>query len=303
MDRLLVARAVSFVLIASVLPGCAAHRPLHSARVSIGVPVRVTQPSPLQHSLFARHPAGKLSEETLQRILAAPLEFTLPARVGVLPIARAFDWRGPGPDYGRPPASARALADALRRGESFSFVTEMMPIPSGALGMEALREVAARYQLRYLLLYSEHFETEARLTGFAAAYATVLGAFFIRGHRLFARGYLEATLFDAKTGLLLFTKRLGVAADRAATPFGHAAKLRALANRTATEGAPALAKEVLALATRLQSESEEQALARDETPPEPPTTQPAPVSHGPSLPRGPGALIATATAAGESERR
>ena len=249
-----------------MLAGCAAMQPRFSTRhVAQAATVRAA-PEVLRESLFARHPAGKLSEAALQRILGAPMQFVLPARVGVLPVVRAFDWRGPGPNYGRPPAAARALAHALRQTQTFSFVTEMMPIPSGALGMEALREVAARYQLRYLLLYTETVDTEARLTPYAAAYATLIGALFIRGHRLHARGYLEATLFDAKTGVLLFTTRRGVEADRAASPFGHARKLRTLARGTAMAGAPELAKDVLTLATRLHAETEDQAFATDDAP-------------------------------------
>ena len=47
------------------------------------------------------------------------------------------------------------LAAGLVGAEHFTLITEVLPIPSGALGMEALREVAARYRLRYLLLYRE----------------------------------------------------------------------------------------------------------------------------------------------------
>jgi hypothetical protein len=51
-----------------------------------------------------------------------------------------------------------------------------MPIPSGALGMEALREVAARYRLRYVLLYREIIRPRTRLNGWAWTYPTLLGA-------------------------------------------------------------------------------------------------------------------------------
>ena len=108
-------------------------------------------PPPLDRSLFDKSPQGALTEEALQKILAAPIELELPARVGVLPIMTATDWRGPGPDS-RVPAGVAPLVKKLREDAAFSLVTQTMVIPSGSLGMEALREIAARYRLRYLLL-------------------------------------------------------------------------------------------------------------------------------------------------------
>src|SRR3954471_19696712 len=112
-------------------------------------------PPPLDRSVFARDPNGQLSEEMLQKILASPIELDLPSRVGVLPILTASDWRGPSPDYERVPAGVSPMVARLRKDSAFSLVTEMMPIPSGSLGMEALREAAARYRLRYVILYRE----------------------------------------------------------------------------------------------------------------------------------------------------
>ncbi|CAN5462731.1 hypothetical protein BH11MYX1_BH11MYX1_54400 [soil metagenome] len=48
----------------------------------------------------------------------------------------------------RVPAGQSQLVRTLRKDAAFALVTEMMPIPSGALGMEALREAAGRYRLR-----------------------------------------------------------------------------------------------------------------------------------------------------------
>jgi hypothetical protein len=89
--------------------------------------------------------AGQLTEDALQQILAAPIELDLPARVGVVPVVTATDWRGPSPDYLRVPAGvAPFVRKRLRGSEPFTLVTEIMPIPSGALGMEALREQSRR---------------------------------------------------------------------------------------------------------------------------------------------------------------
>src|SRR5262249_28590069 len=123
-----------------------------SARVA---PTTAAASAPVDRSLFAKDPEGRLAEADLQRLLASPIALALPARVGVVPIATAADWRGPSPDWTHVPRGASAFAGALRGSPAFSLVTEVLPIPSGALGMEALRETAARYALRYILLYRE----------------------------------------------------------------------------------------------------------------------------------------------------
>jgi hypothetical protein len=198
----------------------------------------------VESSLFARDPGGQLSEEALQRLLASPVELELPARVGVLPIVTATDWRGPSPDWARVPAGLAAFAAALRGAEPFTMVTEMLPIPSGALGMEALREAAARYALRYVLLYREGVRERERVNGVAAGYATGIGLLFLPGQTLEVDGYLEASLFDVKTGLLLFTVRRAVGARRSSNLWQTGRKLEALHARVATRFAPELAADV-----------------------------------------------------------
>jgi hypothetical protein len=199
---------------------------------------------PLARSLFARDPSGQLTEDALQQILAAPIELDLPSRVGVLPIQTATDWRGPGPDD-RVPAGVAGFVDKLRRDPAFSLVTQTMVIPSGALGMEALRENAARYRLRYLLLYREVIARTVRLDVWALGYATVVGALFLPGKRHEVHGYLEATMFDVKTGLLLFTTRRAVTATQLTNEWHVTEKLDQLAADTTSKFAPALAADVL----------------------------------------------------------
>src|SRR5262245_2740111 len=199
---------------------------------------------PVDHSLFARDPNGQLSEENLQRLLEAPIGVALPARVGVVPIVTAADWRGPSPDWQKVPRGAGPFAQALRGAEPFTMVTEVLPIPSGALGMEALREVAARYSLRYILLYREAIATASHVNGFAAGYATLVGALFLPGQTLEVDGFVEATLFDVKTGLLLFTARRDVQGSRGSNLWYNDQKLDALAAEVARRAAPELARDV-----------------------------------------------------------
>lgn len=206
----------------------------------------VTTPVPLDRSLFARDPNGQLTEEAIQEILAAPLELDLPARVGVLPVVSAEDWRGPNPDYKRVPAGVQPFVKRLRGSEPFTLVTEVMPIPSGALGMESLREIAARYRLRYLVLYREVVRKKTRLNPYAWGYLTIVGALFLPGQEQETSGFLEASLFDVKTGLLLFTTRRYVQARRKTNLWYQDDKLEDMQTSLASRFASSLADDVRA---------------------------------------------------------
>jgi hypothetical protein len=204
----------------------------------------VAGPPPLERSLFARDPNGQLSEDALQKILAAPIEIDLPARVGVLPIITATDWRGPGPDYQKLPAGVAPFVKQLRAVAPFTLVTEIMPIPSGALGMEALREIAARYRLRYLILYREILARERHMNRWAWGYATGVGALFLPGRQHHVHGYMEATLFDVKTGVLMFTTRRSVTGTRRSSNWNQDRKHAELESTLLGKFAPDLAGDV-----------------------------------------------------------
>lgn len=221
-------------------------------------------PQPLDRSLFARDPNGQLSEEALQKILASPIELDLPSRVGVLPIHTATDWRGPGPDD-RYPAGVPAFVERLRKDAAFSLVTQTMVIPSGSLGMEALREIAARYRLRYLLLYREVVAKDHRLNPWAIGYATLVGALFLPGQEQEVHGYIEASMFDVKTGLLLFTTRRAISASQDTNAWHTDEKLDKLAAKALATFSPELATDVLAdlrrFAAAAQGENDHKAAA------------------------------------------
>lgn len=225
--------------------GGAPGRTMASAPMAAAAPMSSPQPPPpLERSLFARDPNGQLSEDALQKILAAPIELDLPARVGVMPVMTPADWRGPGPDH-RVPSGMSTLVDRLRRDASFSLVTQTMVIPSGALGMEALREIAARYRLRYLILYREVLARQRSLNPWAWGYATLVGALFLPGQRQEVYGYIEASMFDVKTGLLMFTTRRAITATQRTNQWHKQDKLDRLAAIAASKFAPELAADVL----------------------------------------------------------
>jgi hypothetical protein len=226
------------LLVVVALIGCG------GSRMSVEAPSVSTGAPALSRSLFARDPQGQLSEEAIQTILSSPLELDLPARVGVLPVVSAEDWRGPGPAYEMPPAGLSQMVKSLPSSDAFTLVTEMMPIPSGALGMEALREIAARYKLRYIVLYRENVRRRARANAWVAGYFTLVGELFLPGTTLHVDGAVEASLFDVKTGLLLFTVRRRVSAARGSNVWHHEDKLERLQAKLADEVAGKLAIDV-----------------------------------------------------------
>jgi len=218
-------------------------------------PEATVAPPPLDRSVFARDPNGSLSEDALQKILASPIELSLPSRVGVLPIMTAKDWRGPSPDD-RVPAGVANFVGTLRRDPKFSLVTQTMVIPSGALGMEALREVAARYRLRYLLLYREVLSKKSQLGPWAWGYATIVGALFLPGQHQEVYGYIEASMFDVKTGLLMFTTRRAITATQTTNRWHNDGKLDQLASNATSKFSPDLALDVLTDLSRFAAAAE-----------------------------------------------
>ena len=256
---------VLLVCLASVAvasAGCAAGSYASKAMPSAEAPAaRAAEPAPppLDQSLFARNPDGTMSEEDLQKVLDSPIELELPARIGVLPVMNATDWHGPSPDY-TVPTGVGAFAKAMRASELYTLVTEIMPIPSGALGMEALRAMAVRYRLRYVVLYREVYVRQERSNGWTWGYASLLGAFFLPGQTLRVGGYLEASMFDVKTGLLMFTVRRGVSARRESNLWHRDDKLAAMEATLAEKFAPELARDVwsateqLTVAIRVEDE-------------------------------------------------
>jgi len=216
---------------------------------------------PLDRSLFARDPNGSLSEDALQKILASPIELALPSRVGVLPILTAKDWRGPGPDD-RVPAGVASFVGRLRADGAFSLVTETMVIPSGALGMEALREIAARYRLRYLLLYREVIAKHAIWNAWAWGFVTGVGALFLPGQNQQVYGYIEASMFDVKTGLLMFTTRRAIAASQTTNNWHQTEKIDQLASNAVSKYAPDLAGDVLSDLRRFAAAAEAETAQR-----------------------------------------
>jgi len=168
-------------------------------------PAQAPKPT-LERSLFARDVTGSLSEDDLQRVLDARVEVTLPARVGVVALGSAFS-----PAERAPVAEqaivAKAVTRTLKGSRHFSAVTDVsteLPNPSG---IEGLRAIAARYRTRYLILTNTLTEDRSHLNNWAWLYATGIGVLLAPGQTVATDGLLEASLFDVKTGTVLYTVR------------------------------------------------------------------------------------------------
>lgn len=209
--------AQSFVVAVSLsllLSACAAQKtaPLQAPSLS---PVLAQQPSSpplLVDNHFRRDGTGSVvSEEALKLILAAPVFLEEGARVGIVPVRDAYT-----PEKALPLAAVPAgLAAALDDSGMFELAYEVSTDFPADGGVSGLRELAARYRADYLLLYRHRFAERGYANAAIAFWATGVGALFAPGRTLEAAGVLEATLFDVKTGTLLFTvqERIGGTLD------------------------------------------------------------------------------------------
>lgn len=197
----------AFVLAAAasaLVLGCGSAPPMAEPMAAIAAHQPAPAPAPIARSLFAKDTSGSLSENDLQKILEAPLDLEFPARVGVVPLATPFDPQGTVTLATRATAS-RDLARGLIGNPQFSHVSDVSTeLPNGG-GLEGLRVIAARYRMRYLLLYSERIQDDTHVNGWAWLYPTVIGMFVAPGVTVQSSGLLQADLFDVRTGTILFS--------------------------------------------------------------------------------------------------
>ena len=122
----------------------------------------------------------------------------------MVPLAEAFDPHAP-VSIGTRSVAARDLATALSGGPHYSHVSDVSTELPNTGGIEGLRLIAARYRLRYLLLYSERFQDSTHLNGWAWLYPTVIGMFVAPGVTVESSGLVQADLLDVRTGTILFS--------------------------------------------------------------------------------------------------
>lgn len=249
------ARACFSALFLSLsVAGCAA---TPSAEPQMPMAAQAPAPVPvLTQSVFSKDANGSLSENDLQKVMEAALDIQLPARIGVVPLASPYDPKGTVAIQVRSAAS-RSLARALSGDVHFSHVSDVSTELPNVGGLEGLRAIAARYRLRYLLLYSERFEDETHVNGWAWLYPTVIGMFVAPGVTVKSRGIAQVDLLDVRTGTILFSGVQPMRVSDEQQMIGAARAHRELQEQASNEAAKALSKLVKAQMIELVAASDE----------------------------------------------
>lgn len=201
----------------------------------------------LRADAFKIDQTATLSEDALREILDAPVFLPDRARVGVLQTSNGYDR-----DLGSPLSSVpQVLAGTLEGSGLFDATTEVAtdwPTDSGVAG---LRQLGARYRIGYLLLYRERFVDKTWWNAWGWLAPTLVGALVAPNQTLASDGVVEATLFDVRTGTLLFTVFERVHATKIDNVWHDDEKLEAMEKALTAEAAAKLADDVLAKVRRL----------------------------------------------------
>lgn len=236
-------------LLAQVLTGCAAApRPLRAEMRAM--PVQRQQPRQqqvLRQNHFKSDRTGNLTEAQLKKILESPVFLEEDTRIGIVPVATAYEV-----DRDLPLATVpHTLSDALEKTGFFEVTTEVSTDWPKDRSVAGLRELAARYRAKYLMLYRHRFVHRERTNAWGWAYLTVVGALFVPSKDVEVAGVLEATLFDARTGTILFTVYERVHTERAMNLWNHEAKRREIKAQLLKRASDQLADKVTHKVRRL----------------------------------------------------
>jgi hypothetical protein len=250
MTKPAIARLSALLAAALLAPACGmAGAPLRAELSPLALPVaaRPAPPAPLDDDLFKGDSSGKLTEEDLKRILEAPVFIEAKARVGVVPVASRYAVDADLPLQGVP----GQLTEALEGTGHFEVASEVSTDWPASLGVAGLRELAARYRAEYLLLYRHRFVDRTWTNAWALTWFTFVGGFVAPQHTLEVAGVVEATLFDVKSGTLLFTVYERVHAVSEENLYQHGRKRRAIKERLLGQAADKLAARMVDKVGRL----------------------------------------------------
>ena len=204
-------------------------------------------PTLLTENHFVRDAVGTLTEAQLRDILQAPVFLEEKARVGIVPVREGY-----GADEELPLAGVPgSLADTLDDTGLFEVVSEVSTDFPATGSVAGLRELAARYRADYLLLYRHRFVDSVYASGWAWTWATLVGPLFVPANVLEAEGVLEATLFDVKTGTILFTTFERVRERREETVLDTERKQKELKEHILQEASAKISDAVVAQLQRL----------------------------------------------------
>jgi hypothetical protein len=236
-------RLISLAALAALATGCAtAGKPALSA--AFDAPAIAEEARPVEKPLMTNHfrtdRASTISDDDLAAILAAPVFLEERSRVGVVPVANQYVADDGVPLLGVPGALRVALEDT----GAFSAVSEVSTDFARAPNIGGLRDLAARYRSEYLLLYRHRFVDRTYQNPWAWAYLTGVGVFFAPAHNLEAAGVLEATMFDARSGTILFTVYERIEGLEKHDAFDHERKRRELKEKLLEEATERLTEKV-----------------------------------------------------------
>jgi hypothetical protein len=192
---------------------------------------------------FKTDQSAVLSEEALHQLVDGPVFLPAGARVGVLQVGAGYD-RHPTP----PP---EVMNGTLERSGVFDATTEVATDWPTDAGVAGLRQLAARYRVGYLLLYRQRFVEKTWWNGWGWLAPTLIGALVAPNQTLATDGVLEATLFDVRSGTLLFTVYERVHASQNDNVWHDDDKLEAMELALIHDAATRLADDVVAKAKRL----------------------------------------------------
>lgn len=266
---------------ACYLVGCAAapSKPLR-AEFAHQIAPEAVQQAPLQDNHFRSDRSGNLTEDQLKAILDAPIFLEEETRLGIVPVATAYEV-----DRDLPIASVpHTLSDALEKTGYFEITTEVSTDWPKDRSVAGLRELAARYRAKYLLLYRHRFTERDWTNGWGWAYLTGVGALFVPANTVETAGVLEATLFDVRTGTILFTVYERVHDLNDMNVWNNDEKRRGIKARLLDKAADKLADEVNHKVRRLVAARPAPSPAADPNQPQPPAQVTTPANaQGPAV--------------------
>jgi hypothetical protein len=202
MPRTTLIRLIALTVTLLFIGGCASSKQLNPQMERMAVQKTGSAESKrLEDNYFHTDKTGNLSEADLKRILESPTFLEEETRLGVVPVATAYQVDDDLPVNDVP----HKLGDALEDTGFFEVATEVATDWQRDRGIAGLRELAARYRVKYLLLYRHRFVERDRTNGWGWTIPTVVGAFATPHRTVEMAGVMEATLFDVRTGTILFT--------------------------------------------------------------------------------------------------
>lgn len=233
--------------------GCAAQKPVIRTRLVNLEAAGSAVSAPLTRSLFKKpDDRDNLDEDVIQRVINAPLQPEFPARAGVLVLDAPFTRKA----YAALTPGDRApqiLARRLERDRHFVMVSDVSPHLVKGQDIEAIRELATRYRLRYLVIFNRRFDDQRRVNRWGWSWISLVAIPFAPAYTYRTTGLLEATLMDVRTGTFLFTTQVHIEATQRATPWSGDDRLAAMELEAAREAALKLSSKFLAKCRRLVS--------------------------------------------------